>query len=345
MKSSSNCFAGNNNYVGESKVDIATENVSIKSLSGRNDDNVAPSSVKSTEATKMAEKTSLPLPPWKQIGAKKATVRNDLDVVIAAPSAPAEDKCDTNNKQQHTMAIRGNSNNVGGFQCPPVNMYMGDCDNSTKDEVLLAELHAISMKSSSNCFAGDLAEDSAIQSHVEGLDIDLKATCKPGNGVCATMKAKSNGVSSTLRDKSFWGSFSKGTLVKMKAKGGPLPLPQPSKGMQVSSGANVGTGFPFVKKLISSNKDGAGTATSRTPAAEVIGTSCKVPNMVRKLGPGVGGGRPLPFIIKSPFNTCSKKGVESLVGAWHWASEILSSMKWSLLQNHQQQGMQCWAEK
>jgi hypothetical protein len=95
----------------------------------------------------------------------------------------------------------------------------------------------------------------------------------------------------------------------------------------VSSGANVGTGFPFVKKLISSNKDGAGTATSRTPAADAIGTSCKVPNMVGILGPGVGGGGPLPFIIKSPFNMHSKKGVESLVGAWPRASEILSSMK------------------
>ncbi len=128
-------------------------------------------------------------------------VRNDLDVVIAAPSAPVEDKCDANNKQQHTMAITGNSNNVGGFKCPPVNMYTGDRNNSAQDEVLLAELHAISMKLSSNHFAGDLAEDSAIQSCVEGLDIDLKATCKPGNGIWATMKAKSNGVSSTPMDK------------------------------------------------------------------------------------------------------------------------------------------------
>jgi hypothetical protein len=101
---------------------------------------------------------------------------------------------------------------------------------------------------------------------------------------------------------SFSGLFSKGTLVKMKAKGGLLPLPHPLKGMQVSSGANVGTGFPFVKKLIILNKDGPSTPTPRTPAARAIGTLSKVPNVVGKLGPGVEGGGPLIFIIKSPFN-------------------------------------------
>jgi hypothetical protein len=39
-------------------------------------------------------------------------------------------------------------------------------------------------------------------------------------------------------------------LGKMKAKGGPLPPPQPLKGMQVSSGANVGRGLPFMTKSI-----------------------------------------------------------------------------------------------
>jgi hypothetical protein len=41
--------------------------------------------------------------------------------------------------------------------------------------------------------------------------------------------------------------------------------------MQVSSGANVGTGFPLVKKSTSSNKDGASTPTSRTPSAGAMG--------------------------------------------------------------------------
>ncbi len=49
--------------------------------------------------------------------------------------------------------------------------------------------------------------------------------------------------------------------------------------------------------------------------------------MVGKLGPGVGGGGPLPFIIKSPFNTHLKKGVKSLVCAWPQASEVLLLMK------------------
>jgi hypothetical protein len=125
----------------------------------------------------------------------------------------------------------------------------------------------------------------------------------------ATMKAKSDGVSSTLTNKSFGGSFSKETLVEMKAKGAPLPLSHPLKGMQVSSGANVGTGFPFVKKSIILNKDGAGTPTARTSAAGAIGTSSKA-NLVGKSGPGVGGGGPLPFLIKSPFNAPPKKSVE-----------------------------------
>ncbi len=49
MKLSSNCFASNNNDVRESNVDIATGNVIIKSLSGRNYDSFAPSAMKSTE--------------------------------------------------------------------------------------------------------------------------------------------------------------------------------------------------------------------------------------------------------------------------------------------------------
>ena len=179
MKSSSNRFAGDENGVEEIKVDIATGNVSINSLSGKNDDSVGPSSVKSTESTKKSEKTSRPLPPWKRIGAKKATVEQELDVVIAAPPASAEDGGDTNSKQQHTMAMGVNSNDIGGFQRPPVNTYTGDRGGSAEDEALLAELRAISMKSSSNRFTGDVAEVSAIQSRVEGLDIDPKAQSNP----------------------------------------------------------------------------------------------------------------------------------------------------------------------
>jgi hypothetical protein len=133
----------------------------------------------------MTEKTSWPLPSWKQIDAKKAAIGNDLVMVIATHPAPAENRSDTNNKQQHTIAIPGNSNNVGGFQHPPVNRYTGDRRGSAKEEALLAKLHAIFMKSSSNCIAGDLAEDSANQCCVDGLDIDLKATCKPGDGISA----------------------------------------------------------------------------------------------------------------------------------------------------------------
>jgi len=183
MKSSSNRFAGDEDGVEESKIDISSGNVSINSLSEKNDDSVAPSSVKSTEATTKSEKTSRPLPPWKRIGAKKATIGNDLDVVIAAPPTSAEDRGDKNSKQQHTMAVGVSSNDIGGFQRPPGNTYTGDRGGSAEDEALLAELRAISMKSSSNRFAGDVAEGSAIQSRDEilqpGESISSANNCSP----------------------------------------------------------------------------------------------------------------------------------------------------------------------
>jgi hypothetical protein len=80
------------------------------------------------------------------------------------------------------------------------------------------------------------AKDSGnIAMPTKGSFLDLLSK---GNLV-ATFKAKSNGISSTPTNESFWGSFSKERLVKMKAKGGPLPLPQPLKSMQVSSGTKV----------------------------------------------------------------------------------------------------------
>jgi hypothetical protein len=97
------------------------------------------------------------------------------------------------------------------------------------------------------------AKDSGnITTSTKGSFIELLSKGNLG----APMKAKSNDVSSTPTNKSFLGSFSKGTLVKMKAKGGPLPLPQLLKAKQVLFGANVGTGFPFVKKTIAQTRTG-----------------------------------------------------------------------------------------
>ena len=191
MKSSSNRFAGDEGDVAESKIDIVTGSVSIKSVSGENTHN----SIKSTEATKKSEETSRPPPPWKRIGAKKATVGNELDAIIAAPPAPAEDRGDTNNHQQHTITMGVNSNDTGGFQRPPINTYTGDRGGSAEDEALLAELRAISMKSSSNRFAGDVVEVSAIQTRVEGLDIDPKATSDPGEGISSANNCGPSSVS------------------------------------------------------------------------------------------------------------------------------------------------------
>ena len=62
--------------------------------------------------------------------------------------------------------------------------------------------------------------------------------------------------SSTIPMKKFFTkSFSTGNLGEAKAKGDPLPLPPPLKGMQVSSRANVGPGLLFMKKSTVSNKD------------------------------------------------------------------------------------------
>ena len=191
MRSSSNRFAGDEGDVAESKIDIVTGSVSIKSVSGENTHN----SIKSTEATKKSEETSRPPPPWKRIGAKKATVGNELDAIIAAPPAPAEDRGDSNSNQQHTITMGVNSNDTGGFQRPPINTYTGDRGGSAEDEALLAELRAISMKSSSNRFAGDVVEVSAIQTRVEGLDIDPKATSDPGEGISSANNCGPSSVS------------------------------------------------------------------------------------------------------------------------------------------------------
>jgi cytoskeleton-associated protein 5 len=187
MKSSSNRFAGDEGDVAESKIDIVT----VRSMSGENTHN----SINSAEATKNSEETSRPLPPWKRIGAKKATVGNELDAIIAAPPAPAEDRGDSNSKQQHTITMGVNSNDTGGFQRPPINTYTGDRGGSAEDEALLAELRAISMKSSSNRFAGDVVEVSAIQTRVEGLDIDPKATSDPGEGISSANNCGPSSVS------------------------------------------------------------------------------------------------------------------------------------------------------
>jgi len=60
------------------------------------------------------------------------------------------------------------------------------------------------------------------------------------NGNVGAMKAKSDSGSTNPTKKSFLESFSKGKLGKMMTKGGPLPLPPPLKGMQVSSTAKLG---------------------------------------------------------------------------------------------------------
>jgi hypothetical protein len=183
---SSNRFAGDGdeNNVEESKVDIPTGNDTMESMSGENDDSVVLSSIKSTEVS-MAEKSSMPLPPWKRKGAKKTAVGNNLDVVITGPSAPAEDRDDINDKQSHTMTMVENSNDGGGFQRPPANTYTGDRGGNAEDEELLAELRAISMKSAKNRFAGVENDVNAIQSRVEGLDIDPKTASKPSEGIPA----------------------------------------------------------------------------------------------------------------------------------------------------------------
>ncbi|KAL3763041.1 hypothetical protein ACHAW5_000438 [Stephanodiscus triporus] len=114
------------------------------------------------------------------------------------------------------------------------------------------------------------------------------------------LKGKSDNSSTTLK-KSFFESLSKGKLGGMKSKGGPLPLPPPLKGMQISSGTNAGTGLPFMKKSIISNKDG-----------DEPGTASTAPNIVGKSGPGFGERGPLPFLKKSLFNSSPAKGNELL---------------------------------
>jgi hypothetical protein len=93
------------------------------------------------------------------------------------------------------MAMGVNSNDAGGFQRPPVNTYTGDRGGSAEDEALLAELRAISTKLSSNRFAGDVVEVSAIQSRVEGLDIYPKATSDPGEGISSANNCSPSSVS------------------------------------------------------------------------------------------------------------------------------------------------------
>ncbi|KAL3774149.1 hypothetical protein ACHAW5_010603 [Stephanodiscus triporus] len=172
---SSNRFAGDGD---ENKVNIPTGNDTMKSMNGENDDSVVLSSIKSTEVS-LAEKSSMPLPPWKRKGAKKTTVGNNLDVVSIGPPAPAEDRDGISNKQSHTMTMAENSNDGGIFQRPPANTFTGDRGGNAEDEELLAELRAISMKSAKNRFAGDENDVSAIQSRVEGQDIDPKPASKP----------------------------------------------------------------------------------------------------------------------------------------------------------------------
>ncbi|KAL3815641.1 hypothetical protein ACHAXA_006916 [Cyclostephanos tholiformis] len=115
------------------------------------------------------------------------------------------------------------------------------------------------------------------------------------------LKARSeSGITFPMKD-SFTKPFSKGNLGKMKTDGRPLPLP-PLKGMQVSSGANVGTGLPFMKKFIPSEKDGAEEAS--LPATGKMETSINKLKVVDKTGSG--------FMKSSSFNGISSKGFEPL---------------------------------
>ena len=77
------------------------------------------------------------------------------------------------------------------------------------------------------------------------------------------MKDTSESGTSFPMKNSFTESFSKGNFGEIKAKSGSLPLPPPLKGMEVSSGANVGTGLPFMRKSIISDKDEAEAASNQ----------------------------------------------------------------------------------
>ncbi|KAL7525869.1 hypothetical protein ACHAXR_003409, partial [Thalassiosira sp. AJA248-18] len=162
MKSSTNRFDG-----GEEGGEDDGDSSSIAVQTG----NEKPWKKKSTKKDKGKNAPSKDVPPWKiKVGAKKAPANDTVDVVIAAPPAPAveEDEVDDDDDDEAFFPNAAVPTNVVvppaqpspeqtmGIQSSLPNTFNGDRGGDAVDEELLAELRAISMKSSSsNRFDGD----------------------------------------------------------------------------------------------------------------------------------------------------------------------------------------------
>ncbi|KAL7540754.1 hypothetical protein ACHAXR_010359, partial [Thalassiosira sp. AJA248-18] len=180
MKSSNNRFDGNDDKIGAS----AANNEGDVSSTKKRVDDVAPSSMESTDDAKSKAEKERPLPPWRRKGAKKkkADASNDLDVVIAAPpralescametvgpdqavekSSGVEDKVvPLSDVDEKVVTTEGDSDVVAvtegnmGIKSSLRNTFKGDRGGSAEDADLLAELRAISMKTSTNRFDGE----------------------------------------------------------------------------------------------------------------------------------------------------------------------------------------------
>lgn len=153
-KSAFNRFAGDGNHVEESKA--------VSTMGG-----VLDMTTKPADAVKMADKTSRALPPWKQ---KFATHKSEIDIVIAAPPT------DKSSEPIISSASTLKSN------LP--NTFKGDRGGPAEDEALLAELRAISIKSTTARFGS--VEVGADMSRDEGLDIHSKESSKPSSSLSST---------------------------------------------------------------------------------------------------------------------------------------------------------------
>ena len=124
-------------------------------------DVVAPTPKK--QAGKNASGTSKPkpvaaeLPPWKR-GKSKVTESSadEIDIVVTAPPVPTPDPVSA----QPQESSKGQEKSFGIKSAIPPSTFQGDRGGSAEDAELLAELLAISQKSSSaNRFSGDMGAD------------------------------------------------------------------------------------------------------------------------------------------------------------------------------------------